>query len=355
MSKTKIGVPKEIKNNEFRVGATPACVRAYVSDGHEVVVESSAGISAGFVDDEYVRAGATIVHNHDAAFDADMVIKVKELMPSEFDYFHEGKILYTYLHLAACPDLAKSLIKNKVTAVGYETIEGKNGSLPCLEPMSVVAGRLAAQEGARFLAAPTGRGVLLSGLPGVTKGEVVIIGGGNVGTNAAKVAVGMGANVTILDISAKRLTELENLFDGKVHTLFSNEHNISDALMKADLVIGAVLVPGDKAPTVVTREMLQLMKYRSVIVDVAIDQGGCVETAKPTSHSEPIYVEENVVHYCVTNMPSIVSRTSTIALTQATLPYGRELAKSKMTMPNLGLQVLAGKVVNTSVKKALGL
>lgn len=359
----KIGLPKEIKNNEFRVGLTPGAVSAYVQAGHTVLVETGAGIGAGFPDEEYVAAGATIVADAKSAWDAEMIVKVKEPIECEYQYFRKGMLLYTYLHLAADAPLTRALMDAEVTAVAYETIVGRNGGLPCLAPMSEIAGRMSVQEGAKYLEKTYGgRGVLLAGVPGVQRGNVVILGGGTVGTNAAKIAIGMGANVTIVDVSTRRLAYLDDIFPRQVTTLFSTRANIQKAIAQADLVIGAVLLPGRSTPKLVKKEDLKLMKPGSVIVDVAVDQGGCVETSHPTTHDDPIFVEDGVIHYCVANMPGAVARTSTRALVNSTLPMGLKLAnlgaeaalaQDKGLME--GLNCYAGKCTYPGVAEALGL
>lgn len=359
----KIGLPKEIKNNEFRVGLTPGAVSDYVQAGHTVLVETGAGIGAGFPDEEYVAAGATMVPDAKSAWDAEMIVKVKEPIECEYQYFRKGMLLYTYLHLAADAPLTKALMDAEVTAVAYETIVGRNGGLPCLAPMSEIAGRMSVQEGAKYLEKTYGgRGVLLAGVPGVQRGNVVILGGGTVGTNAAKIAIGMGANVTIVDVSTRRLAYLDDIFPRQVTTLFSTRSNIQKAIAQADLVIGAVLLPGRSTPKLVKKEDLKLMKPGSVIVDVAVDQGGCVETSHPTTHDEPIFVEDGVIHYCVANMPGAVARTSTRALVNSTLPMGLKLAnmgaeaalaQDKGLME--GLNCYAGKCTYPGVAEALGL
>lgn len=323
-----IGLVKEIKNNEFRVGLTPDCVKAYVDAGHTVVMERGAGLGSGYTDEEYEQAGAAFRADAAAVWgEAGMIVKVKELIESEYQYLREGQIVYTYLHLAADRPLTEALLKAGTMAVAYETITDARGGLPCLMPMSEIAGRMAVQEGAKYLEKPFGgRGILLSGVPGVQKAEVVILGGGGVGTNACKIAVGMGANVTILDISASRLAELDDLFGGRVQTLYSSRANILSSIAKADLVIGAVLLPGRRTPKLVLREDLARMKPGSVVVDVAVDQGGCIETTHATTHQDPVFTVDGVVHYCVANMPGAVSRTSTIALTNTTLRHGLDLA-----------------------------
>jgi alanine dehydrogenase len=322
-----VAVAKEIKTHEYRVGLTPDNVKAYVKKGHQVLVEKDAGESSGFSDLEYSHAGAKIVGDKKELFDrADMIVKVKEPLSSEYDLFHEGQILYTYLHLAADKAQTKALMKKKVKAIAYETIE-EDKRLPCLNPMSEIAGRLSVQEGARFMEKPQGgRGVLLGGVPGVSRGKVAVLGGGVVGTNAAKMAVGLGAEVTILDIDVERLAYLDDIFHGQVTTLYSTEQNIQKVLRESDLVIGAVLIPGAKAPHLIKKADLKGMKPGAVIVDVAVDQGGCFETTKPTTHDDPVFVIDGVVHYCVANMPGAVAMTSTQALTGATLKYGLMIA-----------------------------
>ncbi len=359
-----VGLIKEIKVHEYRVGLTPDCVASYISAGHKVFVEKSAGLGAGFSDDEYVQKGAIIVEDKKKIFDeSDMIVKVKEPLPQEYDFFREGQILYTYLHLAADRVQAEALLKKKVKAVAYETITDDNGHLPCLTPMSEIAGRLAAQEGAKYLEKPFGgRGVLLGGVPGVQRGNVVIIGGGIVGMNACKMVVGLGANVTVLDIAADRLAYYDDLFGSRVTTLYSNRTNILKAIKEADLVIGAVLIPGAAAPKLVSKDDLKTMKKASVLVDVAIDQGGCFETSHATYHDNPTYVVNDVVHYCVANMPGAVSLTSTLALTSNTLKYGLEIANKGLEIAlsedkNLmnGLNVYEGKCTNKAVAKSLGI
>ncbi|WP_028974742.1 alanine dehydrogenase [Spirochaeta cellobiosiphila] len=322
-----VAVAKEIKVHEYRVGLTPANAKVYAKKGHIVLVEKDAGLYSGYTNEDYEKAGAQIYEDKKAMFDkADMIIKVKEPQPSEYDLFHEGQILYTYLHLAADKPQAEALMKKKVKAVAYETMEEK-GKLPCLNPMSEIAGRLSIQEGARFLERPQGgKGVLLGGIPGVNRGKVVVIGGGVVGINAAKMAVGMGAEVTILDINPERLAYLDDIFGGQVTTLYSTEENISLSIRQADLVVGAVLIPGAKAPHLIKKSDLKEMKPGSVIVDVAVDQGGCFETTKATNHDDPVFTIDGVVHYCVANMPGAVAITSTQALTGVTLKYGLMIA-----------------------------
>ena len=323
-----VGLVKEIKNHEYRVGLTPNDVKAYVDAGHTVLVETGAGEGSGFPNMEYLGAGAQVLGSAAEVWDkAEMIVKVKEPIEPEYQYLKKGQILYTYLHLAADRPLTEALLKAGTKAVAYETITGKNGGLPCLIPMSEIAGRMAVQEGAKYLEKPFGgRGLLLSGVPGVEKANVVIIGGGGVGTNACKIAVGMGANVTILDVSAQRLAYLDDIFGSRIQTLYSTRANILECIEKADLVIGAVLLPGRKTPKLVRKEDLQRMKKGAVIVDVAVDQGGCIETTHPTTHQDPVFEVDGVVHYCVANMPGAVSRTSTMALTNTTLQHGLALA-----------------------------
>ena len=339
----RIGVPTEIKDNEYRVGMTPGGVRDLTSDGHQVVVQKGAGDGSGFADEEYAAAGATVLPDADSVFaEADMIVKVKEPIKADLERLKDGQLLFTYLHLAPVPDLTKSLLEKKIAGVAYETItDERKRTLPLLTPMSEVAGRMSVHVGAYYLHKPNGgRGVLLGGVPGTLPADVIIIGGGVVGTNAAKMAAGLGARVTILDVSLDRLRQLDDIFRGTVQTLASSKALLEDAVSRADLLIGGVLIPGAAAPKLVTRDMIKTMKKGSVIVDVAIDQGGCVETAKATTHSNPVFVVDDVVHYCVANMPGAVPRTSTIALTNATLPYTRILAKhgfEKAVRDNPGL------------------
>ena len=359
-----IGLPKEIKTHEYRVGLTPSCVRAYVVAGHEVQVEKAAGEGAGFADEEYAKAGAVLITDKSAMFDAaDMIIKVKEPIAEEYDLFHEGQLLYTYLHLAADRAQAEALLAKKVTAFAYETIQEADGSLPLLTPMSEIAGRLSIQEGAKYLERTFGgRGILLGGVPGVQRGKVAIIGGGVVGLNAAKMAIGLGADVSILDISARRLAYLDDIFGARIQTLYSTRANIEKVIRQSDLLIGAVLIPGAKAPRLVTRADLKLMQPGAVIVDVAVDQGGCFETCKPTTHSDPIYTVDGIIHYGVANMPGAVARTSTIALTSTTLHYGLMLANNgwraatnKSRPLRLGLNAHNGNLTCPAVADALDL
>lgn len=356
----RIGVPTEIKNNENRVAMTPAGVVNLVLYGHEVYIESGAGLGSGFTDEDYVAAGGHIVDSAAEAWSMDMVMKVKEPLPSEYSYFREGLILFTYLHLAPEPELTKALIDNKVIGIAYETVE-LNRALPLLTPMSEVAGRMATQIGAQFLEKiHGGKGVLLSGVPGVRRSKVTIIGGGVAGTNAAKMAVGLGANVTILDLNPDRLRQLDDIFGSDVTTLMSNPLNIEQAVREADLVIGAVLIPGAKAPKLVTEDMIKAMTPGSVVVDIAIDQGGIFETTdRITTHDDPTYVKHGVVHYAVANMPGAVPRTSTIALTNVTVPYAVQIANKgykKACLDNeallKGINTLNGYVTYQAVAEA---
>ncbi|MEL4897444.1 alanine dehydrogenase [Crocosphaera sp. Alani8] len=323
----RIGVPKEIKDQEFRVGLSPNSVRALCDRGHQVSVETEAGIGSGFTDQEYEQVGAKIVTSASQAWEQDLVVKVKEPLKQEYDYLNTAKILFTYLHLAADKELTKALMSSKITAIAYETVELPDGRLPLLTPMSIIAGRLSVQFGARYLEKQQGgRGVLLGGIPGVSVGRVAVLGGGIVGTEAAKMAVGMGARVQIFDINLDRLAYLETLFGSRVELLYSNASTIEKAVPDADLLIGAVLVTGKRAPTLISRELVSKMRPGSVIVDVAVDQGGCIETLRTTSHSSPTYVEEGVLHFGVPNMPGAVPWTATQALNNSTLPYVLKLA-----------------------------
>ena len=358
-----IGVPKEVKNNENRVALTPAGVISFVSAGHKVLVEREAGTGSGFTNEDYVHAGAEVIEEAtDVWSQAEMIMKVKEPLPSEYGYFREGLILFTYLHLAAEPALAQALKDKGVTAIAYETVS-VNRTLPLLTPMSEVAGRMAAQIGSQFLQKSNGgKGILLAGVPGVSRGKVTIIGGGIVGTNAAKMAIGLGADVTIIDLSADRLRQLDDIFGNQIKTLMSNPFNIAEAVAEADLLIGAVLIPGAKAPKLVTEEMVKAMKPGSVIVDVAIDQGGIVETIDHiTTHDHPTYERHGVIHYAVANMPGAVPRTSTIALTNVTVPYALQIAnkgvfKAIFDNPSLklGLNVANGEITYETVANELG-
>ncbi|MCM3000896.1 alanine dehydrogenase [Paenibacillus cellulositrophicus] len=359
----KIGVPKEIKNNENRVAVTPAGALELIQHGHAVYIEHQAGAESGFPDEEYKQAGATILTEASEVWSqADMIMKVKEPLPSEYGYFRKGLILFTYLHLAAEPKLAEALVKSGVTAIAYETVN-VNGTLPLLTPMSEVAGRMAAQIGAQLLERPHGgKGILLSGVPGVSRGKVTIIGGGTVGMNAAKIAVGLGADVTLLDLSIPRLRQLDDIFGSQIKTLASSPSNIAKSVQEADLLICAVLIPGAKAPRLVTEEMVKSMKPGSVIVDVAIDQGGIVETIDHiTTHDNPTYVKHGVVHYAVANMPGAVPQTSTLALTNATMPFALKLAGEDLqhllatnSAIRSGANVVNGSITYEAVARDLG-
>jgi len=358
----RIGCPKEIKNHEYRVGLTPGSVREYVAHGHDVLVETGAGAGIGADDNAYRAVGAEIAKSAADVFGrSDMIVKVKEPQPAEWAQLREGQILYTYLHLAPDPEQTKGLIESGVTAVAYETVTDDRGGLPLLAPMSEVAGRLAIQAGATALQKVNGgRGVLLGGVPGVLPGKVAIIGGGVVGLNAAKMAVGLGADVTIIDRSIPRLRQLDDIFNGRIHTRYSTVEAIEEECFSADVVIGAVLIPGAAAPKLVTREMLSGIKKGAVLVDVAIDQGGCFETSHPTTHSDPTYEVDGIIHYCVANMPGAVPVTSAHALNNATLHYGLQLAdrglKALADDPNLrnGLNVHKGRITNRAVADSLG-
>ncbi len=361
----KIGVPKEIKNNENRVGMTPAGVHAMVNHGHEVFVEKGAGLGSGITDEEYIAVGAKILDTPKEVYDiADMIVKVKEPLAEEYDYFKEGQIIFTYLHLAAEPELTKAMLEKKVVGIAYETVQLSDRSLPLLTPMSEVAGRMSIQVGAQFLEKPKGgAGILLGGVPGVTPAKVVILGGGVVGTNAAKIAVGFGADVTIIDLNAARLRYLDDIFGGRVKTLMSNSYNIAESVKEADLLVGCVLIPGAKAPRLVTEEMVKTMKPGSVIVDVAIDQGGSVETMdRITSHDNPTFEKFGVIHYSVPNIPGAVARTSTFALTNVTLPYALKIADKGYVQavkedPALakGVNIVDGRCTYKAVAEALNL
>jgi alanine dehydrogenase len=359
-----IGIPKEIKNNENRVAITPAGVKAFCQAGHQVIIQKSAGLGSGIEDKEYNQAGATIRETAQEVFKkADMIMKVKEPLASEYDLLKAGQILFTYFHFASSLELTEAMMKRKVICITYETVQTEDDGLPLLAPMSEVAGKMAAQMAAYYLALPYGgRGVLMGGVPGVSPAKVVIIGGGTVGTNAAKVAAGMGARVILFDININRLKYLDDVLPKNITLLMSNQHSIEEETKDADAVIGAVLIPGAKAPKLITEEMVKKMKPNSVIVDVAIDQGGCIATSRPTSHSDPVFKLHNVLHYCVTNMPGAFSRTSTFALTNATLPYGLEIAnkgyqeaiKENKALAK-GLNVIDGKVTYKPVAKVFDL
>jgi alanine dehydrogenase len=358
-----IGVPKEIKNNEFRVGLTPPSVHELVARGHKVIVQTGAGAGIGLTDEQYTAAGATIVPSAQEIFaQAEMVVKVKEPQPQECAMLRPGQILYTYLHLAPDPAQTAALVKSGAVCIAYETITGPGGGLPLLAPMSEVAGRMSIQAGASHLEkSKGGAGILLGGVPGVAAGHIVIIGAGVVGTNALQMAVGIGARVTVLDKNVDRLRQLDLVYGNRISTLYSNAHAIEEAVLSADLVIGGVLVPGAAAPKLVTRDMVSRMKKGSVVVDVAIDQGGCFETSHPTTHADPTFVVDGVVHYCVANMPGAVARTSTFALNNATIAHAvalatkgwRQAMRDDVHLKN-GLNVCEGKVTYAAVAKDLG-
>ena len=356
----KIGLPAEIKKEEYRVGLTPASAREYVEHGHAVIVESNAGAGSGFGDDEYKKAGCEIINDRKRLFDtADMIVKVKEPLAEEYELFHEGQILYTYLHLAPDRTLTEALLKKKIIGIAYETLTEKDGSLPLLIPMSQIAGRMSVQEGAKYLEKTFGgRGILLGGVPGIKKGKVLILGGGIAGTNACKIAIGMGADVTIMDVSARRLSEIDDIFGNSVKTMYSNSYNIDEMIRDADLVIGSVLIPGAAAPKLVKKDDLKKMKKGAVMVDIAIDQGGCFETSRPTYHTDPIFTVDGVVHYCVANMPGAVAVSSTYALTSVTNRYGLKIAdqgiEKTLKDPVIlsGLNCFKGRLTNKAVAEA---
>ncbi|SHK81449.1 alanine dehydrogenase [Hymenobacter psychrotolerans] len=359
-----IGVPKEIKNNENRVGLTPAGVAEFRKHGHEVYVQATAGNGSGFSDAEYEQAGATVLPTiADVYGKAEMIVKVKEPIASEYPLIKENQLLFTYFHFASGEELTHAMIERKAVCLAYETVELPNRALPLLIPMSEVAGRMAPQEGAKYLEKPLkGRGILLGGVPGVKPAEVLVLGAGIVGTQAAKIAAGLGAKVTVMDISLNRLRELDDFMPKNVVTQYSNEYNIREAIKTADLIIGAVLIPGAKAPHLITRDMLKTMRPGTVLVDVAVDQGGCIETCRPTTHEDPTFIIDDIVHYCVANMPGAVPYTSTLALTNATLPYAVKLANlgwqeacRRDEALRLGLNVVHGKVVYKGVADAFGL
>jgi alanine dehydrogenase len=359
----RIGVPKEIKTQEFRVGMTPAGVAMLTQRGHTVLVEAGAGLGSSLPDDAYVKAGATMVSSREEVWgQADMVVKVKEPIAPEFALMRKDLILFTYLHLAAAQELGKELLERGVNGIAYETIEPEHGVLPLLTPMSAVAGRMSVQAGATYLERMRGgKGVLLGGVPGVRRGRVAIIGGGVVGANAARIAIGLGAQVTVLDVNLKTLAYLDDIYEGRIITQYSDPHAVEQAVVEADLVIGAVLIAGARAPRLVTEEMIKHMEPGSVIVDVSIDQGGCVATARPTTHDNPTYVVHDVIHYMVANMPGAVPRTSTFALTNATIPYvlrlannGLEGAIAKDPVFISGLNTYKGTVPHPAVAEALG-
>lgn len=359
-----IGCVKEIKNNEFRVGMTPMNVNDYVKAGHKVLIESSAGIGSGFSDQEYINAGAQIISSAKEVWDScEMMIKVKEPLPSEYQYFRKDLLLFTYLHLAAEKPLTDAMLASGIKGFAYETLIEKNNTIPMLAPMSQIAGRLSIQEGAKYLEKTFGgSGLLLAGVPGTPRANVLILGGGTVGTHACKIATGMGALVTIMDINIDRLGYLDDIFGSTIQTLYSSDAAIEEALKTADVVVGAVLIPGKAAPKVIKKSYLSKMKPGSVIVDVAVDQGGCFETTRVTSHTDPIYEVDGVIHYCVGNMPGAVPRTSTIALTNATLRYGLQLAnlglegacKASEVMPS-GVNTYHGKLTCQAVAETFGM
>ncbi|WP_375417651.1 alanine dehydrogenase [uncultured Hymenobacter sp.] len=359
-----IGVPSEIKNNENRVGLTPAGVAELRKHGHTLLVQRGAGEGSGFADTEYEAAGATLLATIAEVYgQAEMIIKVKEPIQEEFSLIKEGQLLFTYFHFASGEELTHAMVERKAICLAYETVELPSRALPLLIPMSEVAGRMAPQEGAKYLEKPLkGRGILLGGVPGVKPAHVLVLGGGVVGTQAAKVAAGLGAQVTIMDISLTRLRELDDIMPKNVMTVYSNEYNIREAIKTADLIVGAVLIPGAKAPHLITRDMLRTMRPGTVLVDVAVDQGGCIETCRPTTHEDPTFIIDDVVHYCVANMPGAVPYTSTLALTNATLPYAVKLANlgwqeacRRDAALRLGLNVVHGEVVYKGVADAWGL
>ncbi|MFO0699883.1 MAG: alanine dehydrogenase [Nitrospira sp.] len=359
-----IGIPKEIKDHEYRVSLTPESAATLCQKGHQVWVEASAGVGSGFTDDEYRKAGVTIAGSKAEVFEkAELILKVKEPMLSECALFRPGQVLFTYLHLAAVPDVTKELLSQKVTAIAYETTEAKDGSLPMLKPMSEIAGRMSIQIGAQYLQKTHGgRGVLLGGVPGVEPGRVVVLGAGVVGASAVRMAVGLGAQVTVINLDVERLRALDDQYHGRIVTRAASPTAIEEAVGSADLVIGAVLVPGAKAPKLVSRALVSRMRSASVIVDVSVDQGGCVETTRPTTHSDPVYLVDGVIHYCVANMPGIVPRTSTYALTNATMPYLIRLASEGVERairsdPGLakGVNLKEGNVTHSGVAESHGL
>ncbi len=359
-----IGIPKEIKNNEYRVGILPVGVEMLVHKGHSVLIEKDAGVGSGITNEEYIQSGAKILNSAQEIFDqAEMIVKIKEPMPAEYSLLKEGQIVFTYFHFAASRELTEAMLKQKIIALAYETLQNQGGELPCLTPMSEVAGRMAVHEGAKYLEEPMkGRGILLGGVPGVSPAEVVILGAGIVGSNACRMAAGLGANVTVLDVNLNRLRYLDEIMPPNVHTLMSNAHTIRDSVLKADLVISSVLRRGAKAPCLVDRKTVSQMKSGAVVVDVAIDQGGSFETSRPTTHENPTYVVDGVVHYCVTNMPGAVARTSTYALTNATLPYILKLAHKGLRQAlaesfelKNALNMFQGKLILSEVAEAFKL
>jgi len=358
----RIGIPKEVKPDEYRVAIMPVGVESLVKSGHQVFIEASAGIASGFSDEDYTKAGASIVPTHEEAIAGmEMVIKVKEPQPQEINLFRPGQIVFTYFHFAASADMTQACMETEIVAIAYETIKDRSGRLPCLTPMSEIAGKMSIQEGAKYLEKPMmGRGILLGGVPGVAPANVLVLGAGIVGTHAARVAAGLGASVALMDVNLDRLRYLSDVMPPNVKTIFSDAHTVREYLRHADLIVGAVLIPGAKAPRLVTRADLPEMRNGSVIVDVAIDQGGCVETSRPTTHHQPTFVVDNVVHYCVTNMPGAVGRTSTIALCNATLPYALKIAqlgydKAAVDDPGLGegINLVGGRITNRAVAESL--
>ncbi len=360
----RVGCPREIKADEYRVALMPVGAETLVKAGHQVFIETQAGAASGFPDEAYSRVGACIVPTHEEVFaNSDMIIKVKEPLAPEIALFREGQVVFTYFHFAASAELVRGCLKAGIVAIAYETVRDRSGRLPCLTPMSEIAGKMSIQEGAKYLERPQmGRGILLGGVPGVAPAHVVILGAGVVGTNAAKVAAGLGASVVIMDVSLDRLRYLSDVMPSNVHTIFSDPHTVREQIARADLLVGAVLIPGAKAPRLVTRADLRTMKQGSVIVDVAIDQGGCVETARPTTHANPTYIVDGVVHYCVANMPGAVGRTSTIALCNSTLPYAVKIAgKGHLAAaaedPGLaeGINMAGGRVTHPAVAETFHL
>jgi len=359
-----IGIPKEIKNNENRVGSTPAGVKEFIKRGHTVYVQSTAGEGSGFTDQDYVEAGAMLLPTMEEVYGvAEMIVKVKEPIAVEYPLIKKDQLVFTYFHFASSEPLTKAMIKSGAVCLAYETVEKTDRSLPLLVPMSEVAGRMSIQKGANYLEKPLqGRGILLGGVPGVLPAKVIVLGGGVVGTNAAKMAAGLGASVIMMDVNLQRLRYLDDVMPANVRTMMSNEYNIREQIKTADLIIGAVLIPGAKAPHLLTRDMLKLMRPGTVVVDVAVDQGGCIETCKPTTHEDPTYIIDDVVHYCVANMPGAVPYTSTLALTNATLPYALQLAEKGWKIAcqenkelELGLNVVNGDIVYKGVSEAFDL
>lgn len=358
-----IGLPKEIKSDEYRVAMLPSGVEDLTQAGHKVLVERGAGSGSGIADDDYAACGAEIVQSHAEVFAADIVIKVKEPLPAEWSLLRRGQILFTYFHFAADEELTRNVLESGVTAVAYETLKGRSGDLPLLTPMSEVAGRMSIQQGAKFLERPQeGRGILLGGVPGVEPAHIAILGGGVVGKNAARIAAGFQADVVLLDVNVERLRYLDDIMPANVNTLFSDRHNIREQLRKADLIIGGVLIPGARAPRLVTAEDLKIMKPGAVVIDVCIDQGGCFETSRPTTHSAPTYLVDGILHYCVTNMPGAVGRTSTYALCNVTFPYLKRIVSEGLPAacqrdPGLAAAVnmLEGRVTNQAVAETFGL